>query len=169
MCSRLGACFWLGAIHKLCQPDFFYPVAPNSRNLRSFLQSKVLGPKLLLPMGCVKLGERNYVHLPSVGEQTVIFHLRQGRPEERPIPFIKMFCFLTLHHRVAWNRVKCCIFAATAIRLQVFCAKGGISTGPEIITSHGLRETGWKKLRSPAFCGWTNRKLLTQFHATHEK
>ena len=62
-----------------------------------------------------------------IGSQTGIFHLRQGRPQERPIPFIKMFCFLTLHHRVACNRVKCCIFAATAIRLQVFCAKGGIS------------------------------------------
>ena len=43
------------------------------------------------------------------------------------------------------------------------------STGPEIITSHELRETGWKKLRSPAFCGWTNRKLITQFHATNGK
>ena len=31
---------------------------------------KILGPKLLLPMGCVKLGEKNCVHLPSVGEQT---------------------------------------------------------------------------------------------------
>ena len=30
----------------------------------------VLGPKLLLPMGCVKLGEENCVHLPFVGEQT---------------------------------------------------------------------------------------------------
>ena len=30
----------------------------------------VLGPKLLLPMGCVILGEKNCVHLPSVGEQT---------------------------------------------------------------------------------------------------
>ena len=30
----------------------------------------VLGPKLLLPMGCVQLGEKNCVHLPSVGEQT---------------------------------------------------------------------------------------------------
>ena len=30
----------------------------------------VLGPKLLLAMGCVKLGEKNCVHLPSVGEQT---------------------------------------------------------------------------------------------------
>ena len=43
------------------------------------------------------------------------------------------------------------------------------STGPEIITCYGLRETGWKKLRSSAFCGWTNRKLITQFHATHKK
>ena len=30
----------------------------------------VLGPKSLLPMGCVKLGEKNCIHLPSVGEQT---------------------------------------------------------------------------------------------------
>ena len=29
----------------------------------------LLGPKLLLPMGCVKLDEKNCVHLPSVGEQ----------------------------------------------------------------------------------------------------
>ena len=34
------------------------------------LPSQVLGPKLLLAMGCVKLGEKNCVHLPSVGEQT---------------------------------------------------------------------------------------------------
>ena len=32
----------------------------------------ILGPKLLLPMGCVKLGEKNCIHLPSVGEQTGI-------------------------------------------------------------------------------------------------
>ena len=31
---------------------------------------RILGPKLLLPMGCVKLDEKNCVHLPSVGEQT---------------------------------------------------------------------------------------------------
>ena len=30
----------------------------------------LLGPKLLLAMGCVKLGDKNCVHLPSVGEQT---------------------------------------------------------------------------------------------------
>ena len=30
----------------------------------------LLGPKLLLAMGCVKLSEKNCVHLPSVGEQT---------------------------------------------------------------------------------------------------
>ena len=29
----------------------------------------LLGPKLLLVMGCVKLGEKNCVHLPAVGEQ----------------------------------------------------------------------------------------------------
>ena len=27
----------------------------------------VLGPKLLLVMGCVKLGEKNCIQLPSVG------------------------------------------------------------------------------------------------------
>ena len=32
--------------------------------------SYILGPKLLLAMGCVKLSEKNCVHLPSVGEQT---------------------------------------------------------------------------------------------------
>ena len=30
----------------------------------------LLGPKLLLLMGCVKLGEKNCVHLPFMGEQT---------------------------------------------------------------------------------------------------
>ena len=30
----------------------------------------ILGPKLLLDMGCVKLGEQICVYLPSVGEQT---------------------------------------------------------------------------------------------------
>ena len=30
----------------------------------------ILGPKLLLATGCVKLGGKNCVHLPSVGEQT---------------------------------------------------------------------------------------------------
>ena len=29
----------------------------------------LLGPKLLIVMGCVKLGEKNCVQLPSVGEQ----------------------------------------------------------------------------------------------------
>ena len=29
----------------------------------------VLGPKLLLVMGCMKLGEKNCVQLPTVGEQ----------------------------------------------------------------------------------------------------
>ena len=42
-------------------------------------------------------------------------------------------------------------------------------TGPEIITCYGLPETRREKLRSPAFCGWTKRKLITQFHATHNK
>ena len=35
-----------------------------------FFYAGVLGPKLLLAMGCVKLSEKNCVHLPSVGEQT---------------------------------------------------------------------------------------------------
>ena len=39
---------------------------PKHGNVRH----EVLGPKLLLVMGCVKLGEKNCVHLPSVGEQT---------------------------------------------------------------------------------------------------
>ena len=43
----------------------------------------VLGPKLLLPMGCVKLGEKNCVHLPSVGEQNckliTQFHATHGK------------------------------------------------------------------------------------------
>ena len=38
-------------------------------NIRYFV-SYILGPKLLLVMGCVKLGEKNCVHLASVGEQT---------------------------------------------------------------------------------------------------
>ena len=33
------------------------------------VQETILGPKLLLVMGCVKLGEKNCVQLPSVGEQ----------------------------------------------------------------------------------------------------
>ena len=32
-------------------------------------EEELLGPKLLLVMGCVKLGEKNCVHLISVGEQ----------------------------------------------------------------------------------------------------
>ena len=48
------------------------PVCDHGSNTTQLLQScRVLGPKLLLLMGCVKLGERIYVHLPSVGEQTV--------------------------------------------------------------------------------------------------
>ena len=42
-------------------------VARRRRSRRNNV--KVLGPKLLLFMGCVKLGERNCVHLPLVGEQ----------------------------------------------------------------------------------------------------
>ena len=32
-------------------------------------ERNILGPKLLLVLGCVKLGEKNCVQLPSVGEQ----------------------------------------------------------------------------------------------------
>ena len=39
---------------------------------QEFRDCKVLGPKLLLPMGCVKVGEKNCVHLPFVGKQTAI-------------------------------------------------------------------------------------------------
>ena len=43
-------------------------------------QGEILGPKLLLVMGCVKLGEKNCVHLPSVGEQLITrFHATRGK------------------------------------------------------------------------------------------
>ena len=32
--------------------------------------SSILGPKLLLAMDCVKMSEKNCIHLPSVGKQT---------------------------------------------------------------------------------------------------
>ena len=41
-----------------------------------------LGPKLLLPMGCVKLGEKNCVHLPSVGEKPQINYPISRNPWE---------------------------------------------------------------------------------------
>ena len=49
-------------------------VPPLNRGLgcvsqRVLLRYLVLGPKLLLVMGSVKLGEKNCVQLPSVGEQ----------------------------------------------------------------------------------------------------
>ena len=48
-------------------------LAPSSIAKRGRKEESVvviLGPKLLLPMGCVKLGKKNCVDLPSVGEQT---------------------------------------------------------------------------------------------------
>ena len=51
-----------GGFRSSARPFSVFPV-----HLRELL---LLGPKLLLPMGCVKLGEKNCVHLPSVGEQT---------------------------------------------------------------------------------------------------
>ena len=39
------------------------------RELCVYYLALLQGPKLILPMGCVKLGEKNCVHLPSVGEQ----------------------------------------------------------------------------------------------------
>ena len=41
-----------------------------SNVLLLYLVNQLLGPKLLLPSGCVKLGGKNCVHLPSVGERT---------------------------------------------------------------------------------------------------
>ena len=35
----------------------------------SFYSSLILGPKLLIAIGCVKLSENNCVQLPSVGER----------------------------------------------------------------------------------------------------
>ena len=57
--------FFVLSVHTVPKPDI----------LSKRLQTKqsngfILGPKLLLPMGCVKLGEKNCVNLPSVGEQT---------------------------------------------------------------------------------------------------
>ena len=40
------------------------------RALLTYPGAYILGQKLLLPMCCVKLGEKNCIHLPSVGEQT---------------------------------------------------------------------------------------------------
>ena len=55
------------------QSSLSYTIAAEGQGSRfsTVRQSDtVLGPKLLLVMGCVKLGEKNCVHLPSVGEQT---------------------------------------------------------------------------------------------------
>ena len=58
---------------------FFHPVSRNPWEViilgpeESGVGSKMvrlLGPKLLLPMGCLQLGDKICVHLPSVGEQT---------------------------------------------------------------------------------------------------
>ena len=43
---------------------------PRAQTPSALGDTYILGPKLLLPMGCVKLGEKNCIHLPSVGEQT---------------------------------------------------------------------------------------------------
>ena len=45
------------------------PLPKKCHNIECALYGTVLGPKLLLAMGCVKLGEKNCVHLPAVGEQ----------------------------------------------------------------------------------------------------
>ena len=42
----------------------------EDNNLCHISRGRILGPKLLLPMGCVKLGDKYCVHLPSVGEQS---------------------------------------------------------------------------------------------------
>ena len=56
------------------------PGDPGSDRPRVSSQVRVLGPKLLLVMGCVKLGEKNCVRLPSVGEQTATqFHATHGK------------------------------------------------------------------------------------------
>ena len=63
-----------------------------------------------------------------------------------------------------WARNKC-----LQNMISTTQARPGQTTGLGFITSHGLREYEVKKLRSPAFCGWRKRKLITQFHATHGK
>ena len=44
-----------------------------------------------------------------------------------------------------------------------------LSTGPEIITSHGLREYEKEKLRSLAFCRQENAIFSPHIHATDGK
>ena len=41
--------------------------------------------------------------------------------------------------------------------------------GQKLLLPMSCVKLGAKKMRLPAFCGWTNRKLITQFHATHGK
>ena len=48
-------------------PSISERLPPDYRDGR---EGGILGPKLLLAMGCVKASEKNYIHLPSVGEQT---------------------------------------------------------------------------------------------------
>ena len=45
-----------------------------------FISPLCIGPKLLLPMGCMKLGEKNCVHLASIGEQTANYLLNFTQP-----------------------------------------------------------------------------------------
>ena len=57
------------------RPSAAWPPADRSPARRSQSEINInlpfiLGPKLLLAMGCVKLSEKFCVHLPSVGEQT---------------------------------------------------------------------------------------------------
>ena len=63
------------------------PVRPSKPNIRCggarcILIEKLLGTKLLFPMGCVKLGELNSVQLPSVGEKLQINYPISRNPWE---------------------------------------------------------------------------------------
>ena len=55
------------------------------------------------------------------------------------------------HPRRRWRRLRRKHLLHPHTLIQVSCRHP--HTGPKIITSHGLRETGLKELRSPAFCG----------------
>ena len=113
----------------------------------------------------------------STGRRTQLFHLifTQSGSHLLDHPCTFTFLFMALKWGRAtrssseneWRMLNC--FCSSVIPLP---QKGNFwqwSTGPKIITCYGLRETGRKKLRSPAFCGWVNHKLITQFHATHGK
>ena len=63
------------ALYRLCNlvraSDAVPPsLGPPSLPPLLFCIMQILGAKLLFPMGCVKQGEKNCLHLPSVGEQT---------------------------------------------------------------------------------------------------